>query len=356
MKFLRLELHNHTTESDASITCRELLDHMLADQVDAFALTDHNTISGHRKMQALLQGSSAPIECIYGMEYTTYYGHILCLNLLEYVPWDSINPRRPELIFRQIRSTGALAGIAHPFSFGYPFATGCRFEMEVTDYSAVDFIEIFNNPEPLLTTNLPALMLWEKLILEGQHIAATSGMDLHGKSPMAGKYATFIQDKEKSVSESLTLAIKTGRTWVSKGPLLTAHNLPEERRTVFEILDGKKPGCPVDSGKNYLMTLRLPGGSLTESLSPGKPFSVSWEKLSAYAAGTDLCPVIPKLYEEAPEPESLLCVSPVEYLPLTARQTSRPAAVTASQLPTVTPQPSDSTITPMVNVETAVPR
>ena len=80
MTFLRLELHNHTTESDASITCAELLDYMAENKVDGFALTDHNTISGHRKMAALLKDCPAPVQCIYGMEYTTYYGHILCLN------------------------------------------------------------------------------------------------------------------------------------------------------------------------------------------------------------------------------------------------------------------------------------
>ena len=82
-KFLRLELHNHTTESDASLSCQDLLDHMAADGVDAFALTDHNTISGHPKMKALLEETPNSIQCIYGMEYTTYYGHILCLNLRE---------------------------------------------------------------------------------------------------------------------------------------------------------------------------------------------------------------------------------------------------------------------------------
>ena len=356
MKFLRLELHNHTTESDASITCKELLDYMAEDQVDAFALTDHNTISDHPKMEALLQDYPSPIECIYGMEYTTYYGHILCLNLREYVPWDSINPRKPELIFKQIRQTGALAGIAHPFSFGYPFATGCRFEMQITDYSAVDFIEIFNDPEPLHEVNIPALLLWEKLVLDGWHIAATCGMDLHGKWTLTGQYATFIEDDGTPVCDSLSRAIRSGQTWVSKGPLLIAHSIPQEKQISFEILDGQKNGCPVDSGKSYLLTLKLPGGSLMESITPDSPLSISLEKLSGFADEKNLCPVIPKLYEEREDPESLLCVSPVLYLPLTAIQTSNPAAVTVSQLATVNPQPSPSTITPMEKVETAVPR
>lgn len=51
--YKRLELHNHTNESDAVFTCKELTDFMVADQVDAFALTDHNTISGHCKIKII---------------------------------------------------------------------------------------------------------------------------------------------------------------------------------------------------------------------------------------------------------------------------------------------------------------
>ena len=72
--YKRLELHNHTNESDAVFTCKELTDFMVADQVDAFALTDHNTISGHCKIKNYLKEHPQPIDFIPGMEYTTYYG------------------------------------------------------------------------------------------------------------------------------------------------------------------------------------------------------------------------------------------------------------------------------------------
>ena len=141
--YKRLELHNHTNESDAVFTCKELTDFMVADHVDAFALTDHNTISGHYKIENYLKEHPQPIAFIPGMEYTTYYGHILCLNLTEYVPWENINKHKPELLFQAAREKGALVGVAHPYSFGWPFAQGCRFEMTITDYSCCDFIEIF---------------------------------------------------------------------------------------------------------------------------------------------------------------------------------------------------------------------
>ena len=77
--YKRLELHNHTTESDASFTCRELVDFFLADGVDGFALTDHNTISGNSKMRRIIEEERLPIGFIPGMEYTTYYGRALAV-------------------------------------------------------------------------------------------------------------------------------------------------------------------------------------------------------------------------------------------------------------------------------------
>lgn len=216
--YKRLELHNHTNESDAVFTCKELTDFMVADQVDAFALTDHNTISGHCKIKNYLKEHPQPIDFIPGMEYTTYYGHILCLNLTEYVPWENINRHKPELLFRAARKKGALVGVAHPYSFGWPFAQGCRFEMTITDYSCCDFIEIFNNPEPLHEVNEKGVKLWENLVLSGEKLAATCGMDLHGNSTLHGHYSTYIQgEPHGDVCQELSDAIHNQCTWVCQG-------------------------------------------------------------------------------------------------------------------------------------------
>ena len=216
-RFKRLELHNHTVESDGSLTCQELTEYLAADHVDAFAITDHNTTSGQKKIEQLLEEKHYPISLIRGMEYTTYFGHILCLNLSKYVPWNSIDQHRPELLFEAAREKGALVGIAHPFSYGDPFARGCRFEMTVSDYSKVDFIEIFNNPEPLHEVNERGTNLWMSLIFSGYQITATSGMDLHNRAKLAGCYATYIEGKNGgNIASELDTAIHTHRTWVSK--------------------------------------------------------------------------------------------------------------------------------------------
>lgn len=338
-RFKRLELHNHTVESDGSLTCQELTEYLAADHVDAFAITDHNTTSGQKKIEQLLEEKHYPISLIRGMEYTTYFGHILCLNLAKYVPWNSIDQHRPELLFEAAREKGALVGIAHPFSYGDPFARGCRFEMTISDYSKIDFIEIFNNPEPLHEVNERGTNLWMSLIFSGYQITATSGMDLHNRAKLAGCYATYIEGKSgDNIASELDTAIHTHRTWVSKGALLLTEVLPETNELLLTFTDAHKTGFAVP--KTAQVVLKGKDKTFTTSVSLDKPVRVSLNQLS----GTD--PIIPLLYEAAsdscvnaaaastscsntadassaagqlkeidalPAIEGLLCVSPVLY-------------------------------------------
>lgn len=338
-RFKRLELHNHTVESDGSLTCQELTEYLAADHVDAFAITGHNTTSGQKKIEQLLEEKHYPISLIRGMEYTTYFGHILCLNLSKYVPWNSIDQHRPELLFEAAREKGALVGIAHPFSYGDPFARGCRFEMTVSDYSKVDFIEIFNNPESLHEVNERGTNLWMSLIFSGYQITATSGMDLHNRAKLAGCYATYIEGKSgDNIASELDTAIHTHRTWVSKGALLLTEVLPETNELLLTFTDAHKTGFAVP--KTAQVVLKGKDKTFTTSVSLDKPVRVSLNQLS----GTD--PIIPLLYEAAsdscvnaaaastscsntadassaagqlkeidalPAIEGLLCVSPVLY-------------------------------------------
>lgn len=289
-RFKRLELHNHTVESDGSLTCQELTEYLAADHVDAFAITDHNTTSGQKKIEQLLEEKHYPISLIRGMEYTTYFGHILCLNLAKYVPWNSIDQHRPELLFEAAREKGALVGIAHPFSYGDPFARGCRFEMTISDYSKVDFIEIFNNPEPLHEVNERGTNLWMSLIFSGYQITATSGMDLHNRAKLAGCYATYIESKNGgNIASELDTAIHTHRTWVSKGALLLTEVLPETNELLLTFTDAHKTGFAVP--KTAQVVLKGKDKTFTTSVSLDKPVRVSLNQLS----GTD--PIIPLLYE-----------------------------------------------------------
>lgn len=335
--YKRLELHNHTTESDGAMTCRELADYMEGDGVHAFALTDHNTISGHEKMRLLLEehragnrnrnnpgSNGCSISCIYGMEYTTYYGHILCLNLKEYVPWETIDRRHPERLFLAAREKGALVGIAHPFSLGAPFAKGCRFEMELTDFKCVDFIEIFNDYEPLHQVNEPALRWWEDLVFAGQPVAATCGMDLHGRLPFAGQYATYIEGRPKGViAKELEAAIRSQRTWISRGPLLLTEVDHQKGLLRFSIFQTGKNGYDTNNHPPYLIGLTTRKGTILHEV-PAPESQKAETAGSKHPLPGTTPPVlelpiseldgerlgIPKLYEADGKLENLLCTSP----------------------------------------------
>lgn len=307
--YKRLELHNHTTESDSSITPYELIDYMFCDQVDAFAITDHNTISGHSIIRNQLAKTKLPIDAIYGMEFTTYYGHILCLNLEEYVPWETINLHKPELLFKAAKEKNALVGVAHPFSYGNPFSRGCRFDMKITDFTSFDFIEVFNDPEPLHEVNEPGLLWWEDLVLKGYPLAATCGMDLHGKWNMADQYATFIEgDVDGNIAKELSDAILSQKTWLSRGPILTSKINYEQKTISFGLQNTKKPGYRHLEKDPYFLTLRTKKGTLCRPYLPTVPLIISFEELENETT------IIPKLYQNDTQIENLVVLAPVIYL------------------------------------------
>lgn len=296
--FKRYELHNHTTQSDAAITCRQLVDHMVADKVDCFAITDHNTTSGQPIIRKILSEESLPIQCAFGMEYTTYYGHIVCPVLETYVPWDSINRHKPELLFAACKAHDAITGVAHPFSYGDPFARGCRFEMTINDFSNVDYIEIINNPESLHEVNEPGILWWESLVLKGERLAACAGMDLHNLADMSMKYATYAEGEPggDAVAE-LKTAVRRQRTWVSNGMLLVWTRSTDSIH--FELVDVSKPGFVAP--EKYVMTLK--------SADAVREYAITSDGLTLPLSELDGI-TIPKLYGNDTTLENLICVAP----------------------------------------------
>jgi hypothetical protein len=298
--FKRYELHNHTTESDALISCEALVNRMVEDGVDCFAITDHNTISGQPIIRRLLAERGLSLQCAYGMEYTTYFGHIVCPVLETYVPWDSINRHKPELLFEACKRAGGITGIAHPFAYGEPFAQGCRFEMDIHDFTNVDYIEVMNAPEPLLTVNMPALRWWEELVLSGVRVSACAGMDMHRrKDRFAMKFATYAEGEVGGdcVAE-LRAALSEQRVWISKGMLVDWHK--EGKSIRFALYDAKKPGfMPAET---YILTLTSKDG-VREYDVTGGVLTLPLSELSEVE--------IPKLYGGEVKLDNLICVAPV---------------------------------------------
>ncbi|OOB78617.1 MAG: hypothetical protein ATN34_01580 [Epulopiscium sp. Nele67-Bin002] len=217
MKWVTAELHTHTCASDGNFTFEELVQSAKAEDLDVIAITDHNTIHPATHIRKLEKKYN--IDIIAGMEWTTFYGHLVILNLHSYIDWRTIGPSQFDVT--DIKKSDAILGIAHPFRVGSPIATGCHWEYEVSDWNDIDYFEVWSNVNPNINAaNKKAFKFWlDKL--NTTKLTAVYGRDWHRPIPadkiVAKNYIGVIGDNMKS---GVIDAIKAGRVVVSLAPLI----------------------------------------------------------------------------------------------------------------------------------------
>ncbi|MFC6452494.1 CehA/McbA family metallohydrolase [Paenibacillus vulneris] len=219
-RWVACELHTHTYHSDGRHTLRELALSAAALKLDWIALTDHNTTSGLLHKEEAEHESGISIEN--GLEWTTFYGHMLVLGLPSgsYADWRMLGVNDLAQGLREVKALGALAGLAHPYRVGSPMCTGCYWEYEIEDWSDIDFIEVWSGTFPAVkTSNQRAFALWTEALNRGYRIAATCGRDWHDSAPDAVERepvaVTYI------AGDTPVSGIARGAVAVSMGPLMT---------------------------------------------------------------------------------------------------------------------------------------
>lgn len=241
MRWIACELHTHTVHSDGSQTLQELASGAVKLGFEAIALTDHNTMSGLAGKEDVARDNGLWI--LPGMEWTTFYGHMVTIGLEAYADWREADLHRIDEGIAAVHRLGGLAGLAHPFRIGSPACTGCYWEYEVGDWSAVDYIEVWSGTfPPIRTNNQRAFALWTDKLNEGYRIAATSGRDWHTQTengePVSVTYLGIAEDPyprkdpvaegierqtvpdEKLMEQRLIHSLREGRASVTLGPLL----------------------------------------------------------------------------------------------------------------------------------------
>ncbi|MEW4369347.1 CehA/McbA family metallohydrolase [Paenibacillus kandeliae] len=182
LRWIPAELHTHTFHSDGSQSLEELAQSAKQAGIDVIALTDHNTQSGFMDRNRV--ETSTGVRVIAGMEWTTFYGHMVTLGLQQYVDWRAVGQRDIEKGIAQVHQAGGIAGIVHPFRIGSPICTGCYWEYPVHDWSQIDYIEVWSTLMPFVKQDSQrAFALWTSLLNEGHRLAATSGRDWHRTLP-----------------------------------------------------------------------------------------------------------------------------------------------------------------------------
>lgn len=211
MSYLPCELHCHTVHSDGDFSVAELLQNAKSDHLSLIALTDHNTSSGYDELD------DSVLPCIKGIEWTTYFGHMLVLGANKFVDWRDAKKDNIDEKIRQVKDADGVVGVAHPFQIGSPICTGGRWEFDVKDWSAVDYIEVWHSDlMGVKQENSKAFDFWTELLDRGCKIAATYGRDWH-RDEENGHFGCTYLDLDEINEVSALKALKAGKSVVSSG-------------------------------------------------------------------------------------------------------------------------------------------
>ncbi|MET3849539.1 MULTISPECIES: CehA/McbA family metallohydrolase [unclassified Paenibacillus] len=222
MNWMACELHTHTFHSDGGQSLEELAASAKALGFDCIALTDHNTMSGLWNKETVEQQTGMNI--IQGMEWTTFFGHMVTLGVKDYIDWRPVGPGDIHAGLARVHEQGGIAGMAHPFRPGSPMCTGCYWEFELRDWNDLDYIEVWSTTfAPLKNNNARAFRLWTDKLNEGFRIAATSGRDWHRQEqtdePLSVTYL-LMEEHGGSITDKAVAALSAGRATVTLGPRL----------------------------------------------------------------------------------------------------------------------------------------
>jgi hypothetical protein len=219
-RWYRGDLHSHTVHSDGELSVEARVRGAIERGLDFLAITDHNTISHHREVDAWPDG----IVPIRGSEVTTFHGHINVFGLATAIDWR--NDRRgggANGIVEQAHRQGAIASINHPSSFGDPWCVGCHWDFARVDYSTFDAMEVWNGGwADVETDNEGNIALWTDLLDTGLRLTAIAGTDSHGPRDDDDASLGFTSVYASERSEAAILdGIRAGRVCLSRGPTLS---------------------------------------------------------------------------------------------------------------------------------------
>ena len=211
-----IELHCHTTESDGDMTPTQLVDRALERGYEAIAITDHNTISGVET--AVEYGASRGLVVVKGIEWTTFWGHIVVTGGGSKLDWRTITPDNIDACIAYAQEVGDMVTLAHPHRLGWPLCSCCHNDFKISDWRNIDAIEVWSHFNPHRDkASGQAIAQCQKLLCQGYRISALYGYDWHEPDLTPPIYAhTYLGCRELN-PKSIIEAVKEGRTYVSTG-------------------------------------------------------------------------------------------------------------------------------------------
>jgi predicted metal-dependent phosphoesterase TrpH len=190
----RLDLHVHSSYSpDSRIDLGRALPRLGSLGLDGFALTDHNSIAGHRRLAEIAR-AHPELRLLPGVEVSTADGHLLALGVEEAPPPG----RSLEETAEWTRARGGVPVPSHPFR--RPHGAGGK----VAARAKVPALEVLNGHDRA-GTDRRATALARELGL-----GATGGSDAHRLEELGRAWTVFPADADSI--DDLLEAIRRGAT------------------------------------------------------------------------------------------------------------------------------------------------
>lgn len=171
---MRADLHIHSRHSpDSSLTPAQIAQIAKASGLQALALTDHNTVSGHGEMAEACRTEG--LLFIPGIEVTTLQGHVLAYGVHS-APKEG---RSAVETIEEIHALGGIASAAHPERVYTGLSTA------VVRAARFDAVEAFNS-QSAAHHNVAARQVAAEL-----RLPVTGGSDAHDPSRVSRGYLSM---------------------------------------------------------------------------------------------------------------------------------------------------------------------
>ena len=218
-----VEVHSHTIHSDGQFTVKDLVESAVSFGYKGLILTDHNTSAGYSEMPSVPAVKDGELVTLHGIEWTTYFGHMLVHDADYDVDWREATPNTIDKYMAEVQVANGLIGIAHPFDMGSPICTGCHWDYQVRDYNHVNYIEIWNSNQPQeKSESILSYEFWLDKLTKGYEISCSAGRDWHRPdTDDANMGVTYLElTEEKLTPSNFKDALRNGRYYVTLGPVV----------------------------------------------------------------------------------------------------------------------------------------
>jgi len=219
-----LDLHVHSRHSpDSTLPVEAIAAAVLNAGLQGFALTDHNTVAGHRELAAC-QGKFPHLVLVPGVEVSTAEGHLLAYGVSEAPP-----VRRPvDETIDWVREQGGVPVLAHPFRFSHGVGRS------VAERAAVPAIETVNGH------NSPGANRKAAAVAFRRGVGRTGGSDGHVVADLGRAYTEF--PTGTVYAADALRALKEGRVTSSGQELSISGRLRTEwRSALLRVRRGFRP-------------------------------------------------------------------------------------------------------------------